>query len=160
MEKDIVLEGVNYVYAKGVVVGCLITDGDTKALSEVQKRGPEEVRGLIEGMLDLGHWAKNLGKKLKELNESTEFRGMLPMKQQNLLRSQFSSLVYSHRNEHEDEEHEGQAEVLQAALRNAPRHLFSTDDDGKPNEHAGCGSWCKLKKQTPKFLINRTYQKT
>ena len=146
MEKDIVLEGVNYVYAKGVVVGCLITDGDTKALSEVQKRGPEEVRGLIEGMLDLGHWAKNLGKKLKELNESTEFRGMLPMKQQNLLRSQFSSLVYSHRNKHEDEEHEGQAEVLQAALRNAPRHLFSTDDDGKPNEHAGCGSWCKLKK--------------
>jgi len=146
MEKDIVLEGVNYIYAKGVVVGCLITDGDTKALSEVQKRGPEEVRGIIEGMLDLGHWAKNLGKKLKELNESAEFRGMLPMKLQNMLRSQFSSLVYSHRNEHEDEEHEGQAEVLQAALRNAPRHLFSTDDDGKPNEHLGCGGWCKLKK--------------
>ena len=151
MEKAIVLEGVNYVYAKGVIVGCLITDGDTKALSEVRAHGPEEVRGIIEGMLDLGHWAKNLGKKLKELNDNPgELKGLLPMKLQNMLRSQFSSIVYSHRNEHEDEELDGQAEILQSALRNAPRHLFSTDDEGNPNQHLGCGGWCKLKKANTK----------
>ena len=145
MEKAIVLEGVNYVYAKGVIVGCLITDGDTKALSEVRAHGPGEVRGIIEGMLDLGHWAKNLGKKLKELNDNPgELKGLLPMKLQNMLRSQFSSIVYSHRNEHEDEELDGQAEILQTAMRNAPRHLFATDDEGNPNQHLGCGGWCKL----------------
>ena len=158
MEKAIVLEGVNYVYAKGVIVGCLITDGDTKALSEVRAHGPEEVRSIIEGMLDLGHWAKNLGKKLKGLNDNPgELKGLLPMKLQNMLRSQFSSIVYSHRNEHEDEELDGQAEILQSALRNAPRHLFSTDDEGNPNQHLGCGGWCKLKK-APKFLTQRTYR--
>ena len=80
------------------------------------------------------------------------------MKQQNMLRSQFSSIVYSHRNEHENEELDGQAEILQSALRNAPRHLFATDDEGNPNQHLGCGGWCKLKRPTPNFLIQRTYR--
>lgn len=79
-------EGVNYVYFKGVIVGCLIIDGDMKVLLEVCIYGFEEVCGIIEGMFDLGYWVKNLGGKLKEFNDNFgELKGLLLMKLQNML---------------------------------------------------------------------------
>ena len=64
MEKVITLEAVRAIYEEDAIVGTLVTDGDTKTLTHIKANGPEEVAGIIEGFLDLGHAAKNFKKCL------------------------------------------------------------------------------------------------
>ena len=60
MEKVITLEAVRAIYEEDAIVGTLVTDGDTKTLTHIKANGPEEVAGIIEGFLDLGHVAKTV----------------------------------------------------------------------------------------------------
>ena len=146
MEKVITLEAVEAIYEKGAVVGTLVTDGDTKTLAYIKSNGPEEVAEEIEGSQDLGHLAKNLKKRLYELNLSGSLKGLIPEAQQERLRKLFANVVHKHREENKGAPLEGQAEALQKKLRVIAPHQFKYGEVGTElYDHCPCGPWCKLK---------------
>ncbi len=147
MEKVITLEAVEYIYEKGVIVGTLVTDGDTKTLAHIKSDGPREVAEEIEGSQDLGHLAKNLKKRLYELNLAGELKGLIPEAQQERLRKLFANAVHTHREENEGAPLEGQAASLQKKLRVIAPHQFKFINEAGTElyDHCPCGSWCKLK---------------
>ena len=146
MEKVITLEAVEAIYKKGAIVGTLVTDGDTKTLAHIKSHGPKEVAEEIEGSQDLGHLAKNLKKRLYELNASGSLKGLIPEAEQERLRKLFANAVHEHRNNNKDKPLEGQAEQLQKKLRVIAPHQFKFNEAGTGlYDHCPCGSWCKLK---------------
>ena len=147
MEKVITLEAVEALYQKGAIVGTLVTDGDTKTLSYIKAHGPKEVAGEIEGSQDLGHLAKNLKKRLYELNLSGSLKGLIPAAEQERLRKLFCNAVHEHRRGHEGGSEESDAAALQKKLRAIAPHQFKFGGGGVGEyDHQLCGSWCKLKK--------------
>jgi hypothetical protein len=146
MEKVITLEAVEAIYEKGAIVGTLVTDGDTKTLAHIKSHGPEEVAEEIEGSQDLGHLAKNLKKRLYELNASGSLKGLIPEAEQERLRKLFANAVHEHREKNKGKALEGQAELLQKKLRVIAPHQFKFNETGTAlYDHCPCGSWCKLK---------------
>ena len=146
MEKVITLEAVEAIYKKGAIIGTLVTDGDTKTLAHIKSHGPKEVAEEIEGSQDLGHLAKNLKKRLYELNASGSLKGLIPEAEQERLRKLFANAVHEHRNNNKDKPLEGQAEQLQKKLRVIAPHQFKFNEAGTGlYDHCPCGSWCKLK---------------
>ena len=146
MEKVITLEAVEALYAKGCVVGTLVTDGDTKTLSYIKANGPKEVADEIEGSQDLGHLAKNLKKRLYLLNLSGSLKGFFPAAEQERLRKQFCNVVHAHRAVHGEGREQADAAALQKKLRAIAPHQFKYDAGGVDEyDHELCASWCRLK---------------
>jgi hypothetical protein len=67
MERNIALQGVNFLFEHNCIVATLICDGDTKTVQHIKEKGPTEVADVISVWLDLNHFKKNVGNKLREL---------------------------------------------------------------------------------------------
>jgi len=146
MEKDILLEGVNFLFDAGAIVRSLVCDGDTKGIELIKKEGPKEVAEVIEAMLDLNHISKNLGKKLRELK-------VISKVQAQALQKAFSSAVYWAREKCPKEQmvggeswEEGPAK-MQRMIRAVLGHYFNLDNHSECEDT--CAAKCGDKKHTP-----------
>jgi hypothetical protein len=57
MERDIALEGVNFLFEHNCIVATLICDGDTKTVQHIKLKGPKQVADVISVWLDLNRIA-------------------------------------------------------------------------------------------------------
>jgi hypothetical protein len=140
MERDMALEGVNFLFAHNCVVANLICDGDTKTVQHIKEKGPQQVADVISVWLDLNHVEKNLGKKLRELGVG------LSEAQAQALQHSFCRAVKVSRKKNPangvsagSEEHTRCVDRMQEEIRAAPGHLFNKDG------HVGCKEDCPMK---------------
>jgi hypothetical protein len=140
MERDIALEGVNFLFAHNCIVEVLICDGDTKTVQYIKEKGPQQVADVINVWLDLNHVEKNVGKKLRELGVG------LSEEEAKALQISFCRAVKESRKKNPakgvrpgSEEERRCVECLQEEIRTAPGHLFNKDG------HVGCKEDCPMK---------------
>ena len=140
MERDIALEGVNFLFLHNCVVANLICDGDTKTVQHIKEKGPQQVADVISVWLDLNHVEKNVGKKLRELGVG------LSEEEAKALQHSFCRAVKESRKKNPakgvapgSEEERRCVECLQEEIRTAPGHLFNKDG------HVGCKEDCPMK---------------
>ena len=137
MERDIVLQGVTELCAKGAIVRTLVVDGDTKTLEWIKKHGPAEVAAVITSELDLNHVAKALGAKLRAL--MALWKGELKEKQCAALQTAYQNVVYKVRECAPDDESvaewdEGAVMMRERMMEALDYYFDKRSDDAKAEQ--------------------------